>query len=381
MLEIPARAEGHGVVLQILDDHVGIQNASGTGRAIPFTAIKSLHIKNTDVFLLKLRLQESALILEFDTLNTRDLAKALVLRALVSPEAAQKAVLDGNLEAKALHSSLKALLGSAVPLPRATGMYMQRATADIFSKDFLGALTQPLVDTFISMNCSLNQFYNLFTTTYFYDIKNAKGSMDRLISENIRTDRSLDSSYGLAGMEDLITDKDECAGGSRRRTDALSGGTRGVDLDYATRINNYSLMALGRIGNPSGEAREVKKKPVEFGPAVPFLHDDQCSAPDERVRVQDEGVCVRGGAADVFRLSPLHCSFEPGLLPEKRLFNFEAKDFELARDLCRVVHSGEHPVEAEARSFSAEFREMVLGQYGPEALQFVERLLPTFYMK
>lgn len=355
MLTIPARFDGRDIQLQILENRLCVADAS-TARTYDFTAIKSLHVKNADTFLLKLRLDDTALVFEFPSLNTRDLAKAILLNSIVPAENIQKAVLESNLEAKRLQNSIKAIVANsgkedrlnagkilASHLPEDSSLYTQRGCADIYSSNFIAALTQPLVDTFLAMNCSVNQFYNLIRSTYFYDIKNPKNSVDRLIGKNIRK-------WKAAGA-------DEEPGGEP---------PLGKEMDFALRINSYSLMALEEAGSGPGERRDAKRRPVEFEPVYPF--ERHAAAP---------------AAASGYRLkvAPLHCGFPVSVRREQPVFSFNSKDFELARDLCRMVHAKDPALAAEALSFAAGFKEMIKGRYGDEAMEYVEWLVPTFYMK
>ncbi|KAI5179873.1 hypothetical protein PAEPH01_2714, partial [Pancytospora epiphaga] len=64
------------------------------------------------------------------------------------------------------------------------------------------------------------------------------------------------------------------------------------------------------------------------------------------------------------------------------VFQYDPKDFELARDICKIAYQQKHDASIlnEAMEFSTTFKEMILGQYGEESMNYVERLIPSFYI-
>ncbi|KAI4291518.1 hypothetical protein PAPHI01_0792 [Pancytospora philotis] len=361
MLVVPALVDGRDAEMRFQDDAVSIAEA-GSVKRIPYADIKGAHVKNEELYLLKLSTGSGAVILQFPAIGVRDLAKALVMNAIVLYEGVRKRAMESDVDARVFHASLKRA-GMKELAERAAdtagtsaAIYAQRTATDIYAKDFLGALTQPIVDAFIAMNCSLHQFYNIFTSTYFYDIANAKCPLDRLLAEKTRL--KMHSGRDFAGKAS------EPLGAGGARDDAA--------LDYATRINSYSMMALGSADARPGEAREAKKKEATFVPQNPFVQEHETEPPAREALPIDE----------IFRREALGCSFEPPrVLGEVAFPAFDPKDFELARDICRAVcHTSDKAVIKSALEFSKSFKEMLLGQYGGDVLKYVERLMPSFYV-
>lgn len=346
MLRIPATVSGRDASLVFRDSLLTVSDtATAASTDHPFTSIKSVHTKNSsDTFLMKLKLDNSSLILEFFSSHVRDLVKAILHHRAISAESLQKNLLDRNIEAKKFNQNIQSLshfhgkerLTDSIlrntSLIVGTDLYTQTEYSDLLSSDFVPSLTQPLVDLFLSMHYSLNQFYNLFVSSYFYDPKNSKSPIDRLLSERIR---------GFAS-----------------------------DVDYASRINSYGFMALSDLTVPPMVIKEPKSKPLDdMEPACPLLPDDT-----------HERTLSKPTAQYRLIMRSLTCTFEPGIIPERIRFRFESKDFELARDLCRLAYLKEPEILREAPTFTAEFREMLRGHYGEDSLRYVERLCPTFYM-
>lgn len=371
MLKIPALMDGRSIEVQVSDDALALVDKKET-RQIKFADVSAAHVKNDTLFLLKLRLPNDAVILQFPAMGARDLTKALVLSGIAPFEDVRKAALESSVEAKALYTSLKRagmkdLAERAVtPFESDSALYTQRIRQDIWSKDFLGALTQPLVDAFLSMGCTLRQFYNIFVTTYFYNIANPRVSLDRLLAERIRAGQQTNTIVAKR-----ILDGQAAADGASGVQGTAS--TEDCPLDYATRINSYGLMAVGVSSAKLDLPRETRKKDTNFEPIVPYMVDPATEQAPEPVRNTGLGIRID---------NELHCEFEPKVVGEQKLPTFCPKDFELARDICRVVYaSGDKEITRNATEISNNFKEMILGQYGNTALQYAERLLPSFYIK
>lgn len=278
MLRIPIIFNDQEAMLHVLTTRFGI--AEGTAlQYYDFVLVKSVHVKNTEAFLMKIRLESSALIFKFHSMHVRDLVKAILLNKVVSPENMQSDFLEKNMEARAMFNCIKSLaklqnkeqsndtiksqLLNNRRISMGYGLYNQKGISDVYSQDFVSALTQPLVEIFLSMNCSFNQFFNLMITTNFNDIKNPKTSIDRLINEKLR---------GFSG-----------------------------EIDCASRINSYSLLALEELTTAKGDIKYVKRKPVEFEPAYPFEH------------IVKKSKVINIGNSYVLRLKPLECQFVAGI--------------------------------------------------------------------
>lgn len=341
MKGIPAKLENRDIFIEIMEKMLRIKEGNVI-KDYSFTSIKSLHVKNAESFLLKLKLEDSSLVFEFPSLHIRDLAKSLLVNAIAPLENIQKAILDSNIDTKLMHSNLKSILNNTQFFKYTKSnadLYLQKSSSDIYSPNFLNIFTQPMIDIFISMNCSLNQFYNLVISSYFYDIKNSKNSIDRLLSERVRE----------VGSEPTESTR-----------------SMAPDVDYATRINSYGLMSLSMVENQTCEVKEHKNKSIEFEPIYPF----------ESKQEQEENGNYE------FKLEELECNFDVSAEKEEAILEIDSKDFELARDFCKLAYQNDdEELSKEAVTFSSNFKEMVEGKYGMDALKYIERLLPTFYLK
>ncbi|KAM0686693.1 hypothetical protein COBT_002080 [Conglomerata obtusa] len=84
------------------------------------------------------------------------------------------------------------------------------------------------------MNCTLVQFFNYFKQSYFYDIKNTKNVIDRLLNEKLRN---------------YTPPKDS----------------------YATRLNNFSFLSLNEKEPIVVNDKIIEEKPLDFTPI--FAHN------------------------------------------------------------------------------------------------------------
>ncbi|EJW01786.1 hypothetical protein EDEG_00377 [Edhazardia aedis USNM 41457] len=91
-----------------------------------------------------------------------------------------------------------------------------------------------LLQVFYEMNCTLNQFYNYFRLSYFYNIKNEKNVIDRLLNEKLR---------------DYKTD----------------------EFSFATRINNLSFMNVSDKEIKSPVKHAEQKISFKFEPIYPKI--------------------------------------------------------------------------------------------------------------
>lgn len=330
MLEIPALIQGNPVKLQLHDSSIKILDAKTTSE-YSLSQIQSIQVKNTEIYLLKLKMDDLSIILEFENMNVRDLAKSLLLNIITPSEELQKKLLDIQIDKKILFGNIKTIIsGSQIfkTLKSDLNLYQKTINEDIYSSNILNAMTQPLIDIFISMNYTINQFFNLLTSSYFYDIKNTKNAIDRMLFERIRQ---------------------------------FNG-----DIDYATRINSYSFMCSSNIDQKGFEIKEPKKKPVDFSPIYPFETKEEI--------INDSGYEIK--------FKELVCEFEPKIEKNKILMEFDQKDFEIARDLCKIAYSTDDlEIQKEIVEFTKNFREMIIGKYGTDAISYIERLMPDRYIK
>lgn len=372
---IPAKSDGISVDIHFNNTRIFITKAecsasgkcictppcSYNNKSIDYVDIKAVHVKNAETYLLKIRLANSALILDFQSVNIRDLVKSLILCNIMPDDKMQELILQRNSEARVLNSNIKAMRATSGK-PETTNnitnnttnifnnispkLYLQKKPCDIYSKDFLNSLTQPLIDIFISMNYSINQFYNLVTTSYFYDIKNQKNTIDRILSEKIRNFNT--------------------------------------EIDFASRINTYSHMLMDGKNGISDDGRIKKHKSVEFEP-IRFLYDNCKYGSNTNTLINNSNTVINNSNTVInnlntnFILDKNNFFFDADIKYEKTSLNFDPKDFELARDLCKIVYLNNPELIGEALEFSKGFKEMVQGKYGNEGLKYFDRLIPSYY--
>ncbi|KAM0679325.1 hypothetical protein BDAP_000192 [Binucleata daphniae] len=86
-----------------------------------------------------------------------------------------------------------------------------------------------LILIYYEMNCTLSQFYNYIKQSYFYDIKNSKNVIDRLLNEKLRN---------------FTISKDT----------------------YATRLNNFSFLSMNDRKESTIEEKIFEEKKYKFVP-------------------------------------------------------------------------------------------------------------------
>lgn len=336
MLKIPVKHGNRNTQLIILNRKFYIEDSKVTYQE--FINIRSLHVKNTNVFLIKIRLDPAdPIIIEFENMNLRDLTKAILYSKITSPEDLQKAVLEKSDEAQNIFETVnKSSSGDFIRSKLWNQIYafnrgicVQQQFNDIYSPIFVSAITQPIIELFISLNCPINQFYNLFVNSYFYDIKNEKTSLDRLITERLR---------GFSS-----------------------------DINYASRINSYGILTAGELGNAAGESKKTNKKVVNYEPNLLFNENNKQK--------------VREGDSCEIKINKLTCDFAPKIIPAKILFNCDIKELKTARDMCRLVQMNDTAFVEDALKFSDELKQLIEKEYGEDGLVYLERLFPRFYFK
>lgn len=332
-------------------------------RNIYFSEIISLHTKNDDsssLFLLKIKLDDS-IILEFESMYLRDLIKNIILDRMKILNELKDKVLECNPDFKKAFRSVKGILDEESFIKMYTkGTYntmilnlfsWSRKTEEITTENFFRIFNQTLLDVFINMNCTIEQFYNLLTTSYFYDIKNPKNSLDRLLNENIR-----EKSYKTVNEKKKypnIPINSEC------------------NLNYATRINSYSLLNLSNSVESNIEMKPRISKTVEFTPEYPYLNEP--STVENNLQIQK---CQKG--CMLFGMKELKAQLFVKNQNETCSISFDKSDFEAAKEICKLAFLNQNE---EMFKFSDRFVQLIEGKYGKEALKYVERLIPNFYRK
>lgn len=318
--------------LLILDDRIELSTCDSTpvyAKHIPFSRIKSVHVKNDEgCYLLKIKDDSDSCILFFPTMHIRDMTKNILLDKIKLVEGIAKSIINSTIEHKSAFKNIKTFVSEAqyqTLVDRHESLFFQRSIEVASPETFFRSITQPLLDVFITMNCSIEQFYNLLISSYFHDIKNKKNSLDRLLAEALR---------------------DGCP-----------------QLNYATRINTRSLLSLTETRETYNEVKISKGKVVEFEPVCSVV------SPENSSKVPESGYPCEFGIKD------LTASVLPVDNQELPKIPFDPADFLAARDLCRLVFLNKNE-SGIADNFADTFLNLIEGK---EALKYVERLNPRFY--
>ena len=330
MLKIPVSVDNKPADLLVSGAGIGV--AAQDTLFFHYSEVRSLHLKNTETYLMKIRTDSSAVVLGFRRIQDRDLAKALIQRRIIPPDTAVKRLRECSPEADALFESIASvssnIQGKKELLEKAGtggGLYAQQPTADMLTGNILDSFTQTTLDVFLATDYSLNQFCNLLAASYFYDVKNKCGPLDRLISEAIRGYSS--------------------------------------EVDYATRINSYSVM-MQENKEFAAEERVVKRKKADVVAPCP---------------VQLQGKVAPKGEVVGMRILPLECSFEPRAPAGTAAPAVDPKSLEFARDLCWMAYRGDHEAVEAAPKYGASLVKMIKKELGEEGVAYVARLDPRFY--
>lgn len=320
-------------------DHQG-SNGGRECRDIPLAEIRSLHVKSSDGFFLKLKLAEDAVVLGFDTHHSRDITKSIILSFMKTEQDVTKRILESDPGTRAVFNSLKQHVSPSrfwsinkdrvkqmLPIVR----QQPSREVDVDEDAFVSSLDPVLLKIFGQMNCSVNQFYNLLKQSYFHDIKNPRNSLDRMISSAIR------------GHE--------------------------AKQDFASRINSHSMLALRPVEDAEIRPSTKEGKKVEFFPIYPFSEE----APDRPKREFR------------FERRPLKCDVSLETVPMVEKKAFEKKDLVWIRDLSRIVYKamkeGDREFLGEAAEITRKFVETVEKKYGGGSAAYLRRILPTYFIE
>lgn len=324
MISIGCSSEGQTVKVEIHEEKFVVKGK--TNQIVLFSDIKSVNFKNTDQFLLKIKFDEFSIVLEFDNLHLRDLIKGIILDKIQTVENIQARTISSNLDYSKSYRNVKNVISDAQfikAVEKHTSLYFQRSIQNITSENFFKSLNQPLVDIFITMNCTITQFFNLLVSSYFYDIKNQKNAFDRLL---------------LLRLRDF-----------------------GSGMDYASRINSHSLLNMVEDSNSEAEYKVATSKPMDFEPLYPFKPENTEYSNNFQ-----------------FELKSLTADFDIEIQKEDPVFVFDPSDFETAKDLCRLMFSSP---DENLMKFSEDFTNLLIGKYGKDSLKYAHRLIPSFYKK
>lgn len=321
--------------LQIFEDRIAVANNTGSSTFL-FLNIKSLHVKNAEAYLLKIKTESSAVVCEFTSMHVRDLVKSIILSSINVAENVNKNIISSSLNYKDIFKNLKGIVSNShllSSIDKHEPLFFQR-NSEVTPENFPTALNQTLIDIFVSMNCTIEQFFNLLMSSYFYNIKNPKNVIDRFLSDKLR---------GFS-----------------------------TSMDYATRINTASFLNSCSLEEITTNAKKNKSKEVEFEPIYMY------GMPEEDLQLDGNFE---------FRPGPLLAKLDVTDQEESPYFDFNVADLEAARDLCKIVYKNSQQkvpssqIIDDAAKFSENFINIIEGKYDKEALRYIEKLVPSFYVQ
>lgn len=327
------------VYIDINNTRISIRDEDKVLREVLLDDIRSLHVKSSEGYLLRLKLLEDSVVFEFESHHSRDVTKSILLSFMKSEQEILKRILDSDPTTRAVFNNLKQHMDASRfweinrdKIRQLSSLVRQQPSReiDMEDKDFVSMLTPTLLKIFGQMNCSLTQFYNLMSQSYFCNIKNQKNSLDRMISTVVRDHEARQ--------------------------------------DFATRINSYSILALKPIESVEPQTSTKTGKRIEFLPVYPF----------------EEAMTERLRRVYRFEQRPLVCSLELEIEPMVDRTVFDKKDLGWIRDLSRVVfkaaREGNKEFLEEAREVTRDFLEKMRKKHGSK-VESLKRILPTYFIE
>ncbi|GFR20069.1 uncharacterized protein TNCT_17971 [Trichonephila clavata] len=305
--------------------------------------VQSLHTKNEPTFLLKIKHVSGSIILEFETHNTRDLAKNILLHSIKQEPEILRNILENNQSAKSVLSNTKNIVSSDIfwgankdKIQEMQNMMLQLPLRELnYDTDkFIYSLPPILLKIYSSMNCTINQFYNYILQSNFYDIRNKTNSIDRLIQEELRDYK--------------------------------------IENNYATRINNYSFMSLYKKEDRLNVNYNKPEKKIEFEP-IYYIEE----AKDDRL-LRDYELHNRS----------LRCDIPLDVEEKEEDIYFDKKDVRKLIDLSKILYlykksTSDHK-ENEYNETVAKinvFLDQIKKKYGEKKMVYLKRIIPSFFIK
>lgn len=307
---------------------------------IPLSEIRSVHVKNSEGYLLRLKLTEGEAVFSFDTHHCRDVIKSILLSYVKSEQEVLTRILECEPATRTMFNNVKQHVPASKfweanrdKIRQMSCVVRQQGSRemDVEDRDVGGMLNPTLLKVFGQMNCSVAQFYNLLRQSYFSNIKNERNSVDRMISSVIR----------------------------------------GYDAkqDFASRINSQSMMTLRTMERVEIPQSVKEGRKIEFLPIYPFETRG-------RSRTRREFEFSRG---------PLRCEIELQTEAVVDKTRFERRELEWIRDVSRVVYRTAQEEDRlfvdEIRSVTERFVEGIRKKYGDRKVEYVRRIIPTHFIR
>ncbi|KAI5148440.1 hypothetical protein ENBRE01_0321 [Enteropsectra breve] len=333
------------------------------GLSIRYYTIKGLTTKNTeDKFLLQIK-GDSITTLAFESAHVRDFVKGILSYRTVPLEKIHRRIIESELEFKGMGHILRGIYKNADELVKIlistvvqehegklpTGHLILDAYAQpkASSTVFLDTLNQSIVNTFTAMQTSFNQYYNRYCESFYHTGKNKPATIDRMLME-------------------------EVLGRS--------------DMDAAARINMRSILSLSNLGCQDLPNIKRNIKPgIQLGAVYPFAENTNSTDHNpishsncpETQSGNDPGENHMN--LNLNRLKKIN--IVKGIMVEKKNFNVNPKDFEISRELCKIVCRNGGILDKTGKEYVEAFKNGIEDKYGKRVTDYCACLIPDFYTK
>ncbi|KAL6121197.1 hypothetical protein NUSPORA_01922 [Nucleospora cyclopteri] len=317
-----------------------------------FTDFKSIHVKNdNEKFLIKLKFavkHDFSAILQFSSVSVRDLIKTLLLSAIQ------------NIKTITDEEKYKSLVANKIFEQSIIERFVEKTTILKEDEDeqslFLKAMrcNQQLVNAFCKLDISINQFFNLYSNSYFFNSKNKKNALDRILmvekysrtNDTLRKKEHADRINFISNMQSIEPVKEK-------------------EIQIIHKAVDFEPINSGLLGISGEDHSNSNKRPLEMN----SISDSEAV-----------GTIFKG----LTKINIDLTGKPKRIIPNQIRLEFDKSDFEVARDLSKLFYKSRNTedykvIEEKCVEFTATFRNMVEGKYGKEACKFVERIFPTFY--
>ncbi|KAF9761655.1 hypothetical protein NGRA_2486 [Nosema granulosis] len=332
---VKARLDNEIVFLDIHSSRLYIKGKES--KTIRLKEIKSLHTKNENTFLLKLKLASSSLVFGFENHNARDLVKNILLRFIKPEEKVVEEVLNRDNSTKQQFANTKAVVGAEVfwgvhkdKILQTYDLMLQQPGREINydAEEFIYSLPPVFLRIFGDMNCSINQFFNYVRQSNFFDIRNQPNCIDRMIIDNLRDFK--------------------------------------IETNYAVRLNNQSMVNMNSW-TPPKEFPIIQAKSTEFEP-IYYLEDTVESRERSGYEISNK---------------PLSCKLDLKVEKKDEEFKYDRKDVKKTVDLSKLVYKclkNKMDISKEIANIEV-FIEELKKKYGEKNIKLFKRILPTYFIK
>ncbi|TBT98401.1 hypothetical protein CWI39_2447p0010 [Hamiltosporidium magnivora] len=298
---------------------------------ISFTSIKSLHTKDsTDFYCLKIS-SDVSYTLKFTNLHIRDFFKNLIMMNVINEKKIKSDILKSGCKGE--YEIVSKYFGEDTYW-QMRGKMVNEYLQNYKSENNVGSVVSMLADNeilyscYVKMNVTLNQFNNIYKQSYFFDVRNDKNSVDRIISEILAQN----------------------------------------EMNFSSRLNSKSVMEIGDVHELVVEEKNLEEKIVDFEPIYPF---------------NDESTSIENQISNEFSFPKtvnLKCNLNLKIDEDKPKVSLDSKEHKELIEMCRVAFFwGENQeIRSKIIEISDEFIKRVKEKYGTE--KYFVSLIPKNYL-